>query len=293
MSSDAETASERAGQGWPWSAIVLALVAAAMLVGAACAHWKSAAIRGLFGPAPVTLKEVYEAKPDGPSFDHSGYDGLVKAHVDEDGWVDYEGIRSESPKLDEYIESIAQADFGALGRDEKLALLINAYNAFTIRLILDYYPVESIKDIPSKRWEDKRWTIGGTTYTLNQIEHEQIRPKFKEPRIHFALVCAAIGCPILRNEAYTGERVEEQLEDQARYVHTHDRWFQFDREKGVVRLTKLYDWYGGDFAQVAGSALQYAARYAPKLEKALESARPPRIEWLDYDWTLNDVKNRP
>ena len=175
-----------------------------------------------------------------------------------------------------------------MSRDQKLALLINGYNAFTLRLILDHYPVKSIKDIPAdERWDAERWTIGGQTWSLDQIENEQVRPHFKEPRIHFALVCAAVGCPPLRHEAYVADRLEEQLEDQATFAHTHERWFQFNPATNVLRLTSLYSWYRGDFEQVAGSAIHYAARYSPALTQALDVGSGPRIQFLDYDWSLN------
>ncbi|MCH9032928.1 MAG: DUF547 domain-containing protein [Planctomycetes bacterium] len=277
---------------WPWGTTVLAAVAVVMLAVAACTHQRRDALKNLFGPAPVTLQEAYQHQSDGPTFDHSAFDALLRKHVDKDGWVDYKGFRKDAATLDSYIASVGHAPFADLGRDEKLSFLINAYNAFTLRLILDHYPVKSIKDIPSaKRWDAKRWRIGTMTLSLNQIEHEQIRPKFAEPRIHFALVCAAIGCPKLRNEAFQADRIEEQLEDQTRYVHSHDRWFRYQPGAKDVHLTKLYDWYGADFGQIAGSVLDFAARYSSALKSALEKDKKPRIKWLDYDWTLNDKKN--
>ena len=272
--------------------IVLALVAVAMLGVAVYAHQQRGVLKNLFGPVPVTLKEAYKNRSGGPTFDHSTFDTLLRKHVDPNGWVDYEGFRSDAVSLDAYITSIGNAPFADLGRDEKLAFLINAYNAFTLRLILDHHPIESIKDIPSaKRWDAKRWRLGSMTLSLNQIEHEQIRPKFAEPRIHFALVCAAIGCPKLRNEAFQADKIGEQLEDQSHYTHTHDRWFGYQPGANEVHLTKLYDWYGADFKQVADSVLDFAARYSVPLKSALEKAKKPRIKWLDYDWTLNDRKN--
>jgi len=273
--------------------IVLALVAVAMLGIAARAHQRRDALRNLFGPAPVTPQEAYQQQSDGPTFDHSAFDTLLRKHVDSDGWVDYEGLRSEAASLDTYIASLENAPFADLGRDEKLSLLINAYNAFTLRLILDHYLVKSIKDIPrAKRWRHTRWRIGSVTLSLDQIEHEQIRPKFAEPRIHFALVCAAIGCPKLRNEAYHAELIDEQLEDQTRYVHSHDHWFRYQPGAKEVYLTRLYDWYGADFEQVAGSVLAFVARYSVPLKVALDEGKKPRIKWLDYDWTLNDARNK-
>lgn len=278
---------------WPLSATLLPLFAVVMLAGAtySCTHRN--ALSGLFGPPAAKLQEAYSQAGDSSKFDHSTFDALLRAHVDSDGWVDYAALQSDAPKLDRYLQSVEHVDFDGLGRNEKLALLFNAYNAFTLRLILDHYPIPSIKDIPdNERWDAKRWNVGGNTWSLNQIEHEQVRPKFVEPRVHFALVCAAVGCPKLRNEAYQSDRLEEQLDDQSRYVHTHGRWFELDAQKDLVRLTKLYDWYGDDFKQVAGSVLTFASGYSPDLKKLIDGGTKPRIEWLDYDWKLNDKTNR-
>ncbi len=246
----------------------------------------------LFGPPPVEAKESYTANPDSPGFDHSMLDEVLRAHVDDRGLVDYAALHRDPAKLDQYIAALQDAPFEALGRDEKLVLLINAYNAFTLRLILDHYPVASIRDIPgAERWDAVRWQVGKQTWSLNQIEHEQVRPHFVEPRIHFALVCAAIGCPPLRPEAYTVERLEEQLAAQTEYVHMHPRWFRYEPGSDTVHLTQLYKWYGGDFEQTAGSVLSYVANYAPSLTATLERGEPPAIDWLDYDWSLNAKTN--
>ncbi len=285
----AQPAETPAGSGFGRGTLITAAIAVVLAAATAYAY-----IHGVsFGPPPVTLTEAYSEKPGGPHVDHSRFDRVVHKYVDADGWVDYAALKADSSDLDAYIASLANVPFEQLGRNEKLALLINAYNAFTLRLILDHYPLESIRDIPaSKRWDARRWNIGGHVWSLNDIEHKQIRPKFREPRVHFALVCAAIGCPKLRNEAYDPARLDAQLEDQSRYVHTHDRWFRFDAKKNVVYLTKLYQWYGNDFKQVAGSVLDFAARYSRPLAEALKTGHKPKIRWLKYDWTLNDVKNK-
>ncbi len=242
-----------------------------------------------FGPPQVELKEVYQPKQDGVVFDHSVFDSLLKKYVSADGLVDYVGLKGQESDLDGYMSALGSASFDELGRNEKLALLINAYNAFTLRLILDHYPLKSIKDIAKKdRWEAVRWDIAGHLYSLNQIEHEEIRPKFDEPRIHFALVCAAVSCPKLRNEAYTGAKLEEQLEDQAKYAMMHAKWFSFDREKRIARLTMLLKWYGSDFDQSKyGSALGFAAHYVGDFKKARDDGKLIEIEWIKYDWALN------
>ena len=278
----------------PWGAALATVGAVVTLTAAVFTSLHRDAIRGLFGPPVVALAEKYEEKSGGPTFDHSSFDRLLRKHVSADGWVDYEGLRKDAGKLDQYLEALAGTSFDDLARSGKLALLINAYNAFTLRLIVENAPVKSVLDIPSdRRWNASRWRIGANTWSLSQIEHEQIRPNFKEPRIHFALVCAAVGCPPLRNEAYAAERLEEQLEDQARRVHRRDRWFQLDssNEKVVLRLTSLYDWYRSDFEQVGGTVLNFAARYSLPLQKLLDAGRQPVIEWLDYDWSLNSKEN--
>ena len=265
------------------------IIAGVMLVVAGCVFLNKEAIgksvSSLAGPPAVEMKESYETKPDGPSVDHSTFNELLQKHVDANGWVDYDGFKSDSETLDTYISSLDEVPLMELGRDQHLATLINAYNAFTIRLILDHQPLESINDIPKeKRWDAKRWKLGGETVSLNQIEHELIRPNFKEARIHFAVVCAAVGCPPLRKEVYAADQLDQQLEAQAQYVHDHKTWFEFSGgEEAMVKLTKLYKWYGGDFSQVAESELKYAAQYSDDLKSYLsnEDNDSPKQEWLE------------
>jgi uncharacterized membrane protein YdjX (TVP38/TMEM64 family) len=278
---------------WPWQAIAMAVVA---LV---CVALTAAVVRHpdvlerflapIAGPPVVTLRETYPSGGRGPRFDHSALDALLKSHVSSDGLVDYRRLKEDPHALDTYIGALEKAPFDAMPRNEKLAFLINAYNACTLRLVLDYFPISSIRAIPAtKRWSDARWRIGGHRWSLDQIEHEQIRPKFREPRIHFALVCAARGCPPLRNEAYTGAQLEQQLDDQARIVHASQRWFRIAPDGGMVWLTRLYLWYRADFEQVAGSILGFASHYSAELERAVEAGQTPRVRWLGYDWSLND-----
>ena len=106
------------------------------------------------------------------------------------------------------------------------------------------------------------------------------------------MVCAAVGCPPLRSEAYDANRVDEQLGEQTEYVHQHETWFKFDDSSGTFELTKLYNWYGGDFEQVAGSVSRFASRYSPELKQTLENGTASRPEWLAYDWKLNGLENK-
>ncbi len=247
-----------------------------------------------FGPPAVAMTEAHADPPATrpAEFDHGLLHNIVRQHVDDAGWVDYAAIVKDTADLDAYIAKLADAPFDDLTRNGKLTLLINAYNAFTLRLIAEYYDdgeLRSIRDIPKeKRWDHARWQIAGKRYSLNQIEHELIRPNFKEPRIHFALVCAAESCPPLRNEAFTEEDLEKQLAAQTEYVHTHPRWYRYDAERNKLELTALYQWYAGDFEQTSGSVLAYVTEQRDELE-----GRKPAIGYLSYSWELNDKANKP
>lgn len=284
------------GSKAPSVRVTLSLVAAALILaaGAAFVSIRPSEIAGLFGPPTVEMREAYSPRADGPTFDHTLFDEFLGAHVDGAGWVDYEALARDQAKLDTYLGEIAKAPFHALGRDEKLALLVNAYNAFTLRLILDHRPIESIRDIPAdERWKGRSFELGGHRWSLSEIENDLLRRNFREPRIHFAVNCASIGCPPLWNHAYSGAKIGAELEAQTRRVHARSRWFRFDRNSGVAQLTRIYDWYHGDFVQAAGSPLGFAARYSTSLRDAIHAGERIRIEWLPYDWTLNDVANRP
>jgi uncharacterized membrane protein YdjX (TVP38/TMEM64 family) len=286
----AATASGRGSRALFALSLLALLSAVGLTLAPGCA---SSLLTRLFGPPQVELGESYAERPDGPTVDHAAFDAMLRAHVDADGWVDYAGLQAERAGLQAYLAHVGQVDLAPLGRDERLALLINAYNAATLELILDHRIPASIRDIPGDaRWDAVRWTVGGTTYSLNQLEHEQIRPHFREPRIHFALVCAAASCPPLRGEAFTGARLEAQLAAQAEYVHRHLDWYAPDADLSEVGLTALYQWYGGDFEQVAGSVLEYVAGFDAKLGQALQAGNAPGVRFLDYDWALNDVANK-
>lgn len=274
-----------------WFGLIVFALAAVL---AACAAHNRGGVESLvsslFGPPDVALAEQFEDKPDGPTFDHAAFDGLLRKHVDENGWIDYAGLKADASILDQYTAALAKAPLDKLGRTDRLAFLLNAYNAFTLKLIVENLPLTSIKDIPDA-WDQVRWNAGGYTWSLNQIEHEQIRPNFVEPRIHFALVCAAIGCPTLRNEAFDPARLDAQLTAQSTFAHNHDTWLKFDEANNSIGLTKLYLWYGDDFAQVEGSVLNHAAKFNTALKAALAAGVEPDIDWLPYSWELNDKAN--
>lgn len=279
----------RAGRG------VVGVVAAAIVAIAAAilAATQRATIAGWFGPPRVVLAERFAGRRTEVNFDHSELDILLREHVDGQGRVDYARLVNRKSALEHYLADVATARLDRLGRDDRLAFLINAYNAATLLLVLEHYPISSIKQIPAaRRWDDVRWRVGGIRLSLNALEHEHIRPDFRDPRVHFALVCAAVGCPPLRSEAYVGARVEQQLESQAVRVHQHDRWCRHDPAGGRLELTAIYDWYGDDFRQVAGSVLAFAARYTPTVRAAIANGRHVAVEFLPYDWSLNAREER-
>ena len=170
--------------GSKWTLPATAILMVITLAG--CDVVADSPLANIGGPPAVTMEETYAENPDGPEFDHSAFDGLLKDYVDDAGLVDYPGLTEEKDVLDGYIATLRDAPFDALGRDEKLALLINAYNAFTLRLMIDHPGIDSIQSIPAEQqWDDPRWSIAGKQLTLKQVENEEIRPHFIEPRIHW------------------------------------------------------------------------------------------------------------
>lgn len=223
---------------------------------------------------------------------HAIFDGLLKKHVDEKGMVDYKGLKKDEKDLKRYLDLLSKnAPQSNWSKDEQLAFWINAYNAYTLQLVLEHYPVKSIKDIGSSikipfvntPWDIKFITIGGKKYDLNNIEHGIIRKQFNDPRIHFALVCAAMSCPPLRAEAYTGAQLDKQLDDQGRR-------FLNDPSKNVVSgqkasLSKILDWYGMDFRKNGQSVESWVNRYA-----STKLAPKASISYMTYNWDLNEQK---
>jgi hypothetical protein len=220
----------------------------------------------------------------------SGLDRTLARTV-RDGRVDYAGLRGDSGGLDGWLAAAAkvpEAAFQGWPRAERLAFLVNLYNAATLRLILDHYPLESIRKIgpvwdPNKAWKLPVVAVFGRTVSLNQIEHEMIRPVFKEPRVHFALVCAAKGCPPLRSEAYAADRLEAQLDDQAK-VFLGQR--AKNRTEAAIRtayLSPIFKWYMEDFGGSKAAVLRFLKPWFP-------AGDGWAVEWTDYDWTLNEER---
>lgn len=240
---------------------------------------------------------------------HGAWDALLKRHVvgaqgGAASRVNYAGFRAEQAALQAYLDelsSVTQAEYLGWKREQRLAFLVNAYNAFTVKLILTRYPdLTSIKDLGtllSSPWKKEFFTLLGAARSLDGVEHGLIRAPgaFDEPRIHFAVNCASVGCPMLRAEAYAAERLESQLEDAARRFLSDRTRNRFDAASGALQVSKIFDWYGGDFEKSgARSVAGFLARYADLLADAgpgralVRDGRAP-VRFLDYDWKLNDA----
>ncbi|MEZ6196600.1 MAG: DUF547 domain-containing protein [Planctomycetota bacterium] len=242
-----------------------------------------------FGPPAVEMEERYAGSGDGATtFDHGAWTALLAAHVDEEGRWDYPGLRADRRALAAYLDAVAAAPFAALSRDGKLALLLNLHNAATARLVIEHSPESSIREIPeADRWQAARWRVAGETLSLDQIENDWLRARFVEPRIHFALVTASLGGPPSRREAYVAERLEEQLQAQALRFHSLPRGLVIDPEKRRVSLSRIYQWFDGDFRQVEGDPRRYAARFDATLAGIMDGNETWSFGWLDYDWDLD------
>ncbi len=250
------------------------------------------------------------------AFDHShaAWDALLKRHVvlisaGNASQVDYSGILSQHAALQDYLDQLSAVsgkEYQSWPKAQRLAFLINAYNAYTVVLILTKYPdIQSIKELGSifrSPWKKRFFTLLGKKRHLDELEHELIRAPgaFDEPRIHFAVNCASIGCPMLRNEAYTGKRLKQQLEDaMGRFLSDRSR-NRFDPAANSMRISKIFHWYGNDFEQghqgftsLQATLAKHAGRLAqgsPQVERRIRAGKY-KIGFLDYDWRLNDRRN--
>lgn len=247
-------------------------------------------VRGAFYPPVVDTHERLGPDTSGARFDHSLYGALLADAVDDEGHVDYDRLLARQAELDRYLAALAAADLDALSRHARLALLLNAYNAFTLRLILDHPGIDSIQDIPAEaRWRAPRWRLGGEAVSLDALENAWIRPGFGEPRIHFALVCAALSCPKLRNEPYTGAQLVAQLDDQSRHFFRQPAHFRWDPSRPEVKLSEILDWYREDFGPSERAVVEWTLPYLDAADaRALRHAGDRlRIGYVRYDWGLN------
>ena len=241
------------------------------------------------------------ATPSQP-ISHAIFDELLKKHVTPEGAVSYKGFIQDSVQFKEYLTLLENnhPDKDTWSRDEQLAYWINAYNAYTVKLILDHYPVKSIKDIKdgvpfvNSVWDIKFITIGGKEYDLNNIEHGIIRKRFDEPRIHFAVNCASFSCPRLRNEAFVASRLEEQLEEQTRLFFNDPRKNNIISKDKIV-ISSILNWYSRDFTKKGflsrlfgkkkrhQSFIKFVNPYVD-----IDISKNAEVQFMDYRWDLNE-----
>lgn len=233
--------------------------------------------------------------------EHSEWDGLLRKHVRViDGGhasrVDYAGMARERTALRGYLASLSAVEerrFERWTRAQQMAFLINAYNAFAVEKVLTRYPdLRSIRDFGKlfgNPFKDRFFTLLGRRSSLDDVEHEMLRKRFRDPRVHFALNCASVGCPMLREEAYAPERLERQLEEQAvRFLSDRSR-NRF--AAGRLEVSRIFDWYREDFEPRAAYFARYASALSddPQARKLIAEGKAP-LAFLDYDWTLNDAR---
>lgn len=227
--------------------------------------------------------------------DHSAFDALLKKHV-VNGMVDYDAFK-KAPEFEAYLASLDQLDPASLPESERLAFWINTYNGFTIQLIISHDEKDSIRNINKSLglalkgpWHQKLVKAGGQVYHLDNVEHDIIRKQFKEPRIHFALVCAAMSCPPLRSEAYTGARLDAQLQEQAVVFLTQSpKKNHVDLAKGIYSASPIMSkYYREDFGRDDAAIALYLSRFYPDgPAKQFLSGGKAKLEATEYDWTLN------
>lgn len=263
---------------------------AVLLPAVACAASTARVARG---PVADAVQKGIAAGRE--SFDHSRWDGVLRAHVDAAGRVDYAAIAGERASLDSYLADVGRADLATLSRPELLALLVNAYNACTVRLILDGANAgrlpRSIRDL-SNPWGRKVCRVGGEPLSLDTIEHGLLRPIFRDTRIHAAVNCASRSCPELAAAAYRGDRIEEQLGERMAAMVSSENHVRV--AAGRLEISKIFDWYAADFTdpsfeEAAESAVAYVRNHAsPELRRRMDAlGSQPAVGFLDYDWSLN------
>jgi hypothetical protein len=259
------------------------------------------------GAAPAQDREA--------GFDYGDYAAVLSTYVNDLGMVDYKGLKANSARLRTFVRALgmqSRAEYNQWTDQEKIAFWINAYNGLTLKAIIDNYPIKptfparlrypnnSIRQIKGI-WDGFEFRVMGRAMTLEDIEHGTLRKDFEEPMIHMALVCAAMGCPPLRNEPYEGSKLTDQLADQVRKFMGNSRKFRVDRGGGDVYLSPIFKWFGEDFVAKYGTStkfsgpdeeeravLNFVSRYLAPGDRAYLETGSYDIEYLDYDWTLNE-----
>ncbi len=258
---------------------------------------------------------VFSSESKTDAIDYTNYQSVLKTYVSSEGRVDYAGLKKNAEQLDASLSSIGSlepATYESWPEADRIAFLINAYNAYTLKAIINHYPIQStflgrlrfpansIRQI-SGVWDKLQWNLMGEMVTIDGIEHGTLRKDFNEPRIHFAVNCASMGCPVLLNQPYVGERLDKQLDAQVTRFLKRPLDFHHDANSGAVKLSMILSWYAGDFVQFADkfNHFDYLGREQrgvmnflyPYLSESQQTAMKEKrisISYLDYDWSLNE-----
>lgn len=220
------------------------------------------------------------------------YDKVLSRYVTDDGLVNYKGIKDDND-FPEIVKYFNETDPDTLQTDnDRLAFWINAYNVFVISGVIEAYPVESvlkIGTIPHSFFRLKRFKTRHGKITLTTLENKKIRESFSDPRIHFAINCASAGCPKLISKAYMGEILDQQLEERTVAFINNKNKNYLDREKRILYLSRIFKWYEGDFTKEHASLENYITKYLNKDNADFLTENSVKIEFLEYDWNLNDI----
>lgn len=254
-----------------------------------------------FEPVRLSTEVTVEVAANS-SFDYQDYAEVLQTYVDDMGLVDYVGLQANREQLDRFNQSLGEVSpetYASWSEAEQIAFLSNAYNAFTLQSIIDRDPlVDSIRDIRGV-WNRRKFNLAGEEKTLDNIEHDILRKDFNEPRIHVALVCAAISCPPLRQEPYLPEQLDAQLDDQTARFADSIHGFSIDRAKNRVLLSSIFKWYGKDFIKTYGvddkfqgnkqqrAVLNYFSSKLTSQDRQFLEQNDYKVKYLDYDWSLN------
>ncbi|OGR88885.1 MAG: hypothetical protein A2992_09425 [Elusimicrobia bacterium RIFCSPLOWO2_01_FULL_59_12] len=239
----------------------------------------------------VTLTDARKNQGEAPMI--TAFFSVLKEVVKEER-VDYSALKARPADLRVFLDlaaAMTEADFRSWPESKQIAFLINLYNARTLLLIIDHYPIASIKKIGNLLkgpWDQPVVRLFGQTMTLGHLEHEILRKRYNEPRIHFALVCAAKGCPPLRAEPYAADALDRQLDDQGRRFMRDSAKNRLDRNAGVLYLSPIFDWFKNDFTGKSESLQAFVAPYLSAADASFLTKNTVKIRFTDYDWSLND-----
>src|SRR3989338_4394022 len=239
-----------------------------------------------------------------PAFasDYSSWQKFLDLYLKND-LVNYSAVQTNPALFNTIVsqlENVKKEEYAPWPQDEKKAFWINAYNIEAIKLVLDHYPLKrslclqalrypanSIQQIPDV-WNQEALIILGKKVSLNYIENEILRKEFPDPRVHFVIVCASLGCPVLRDELYVFDRLDSQLDDAATKFMQDRKKFNYDAHHNTFYLSPIFKWFKEDFEKAEGS-IAFIKKYMPQYKNLPESGK---IQWLDYDWSLNEQKSK-